>query len=117
VNLIYNEIRHYASHEGYPDTSNVAFQQKRNSMLQILRSNIIEITVFGRTDYTVGQKVYVEIPKPVVTTKEDQVNTNQKSGIIDSTYSGNYLVTAINHVINRDNHTCVMELSKDSLMA
>lgn len=117
VNLIYNEIRHYASHDGYPDTSNVTSQQKRNSMLQMLRSNIIEITVFGRTDYTVGQKVYVELPKPTVITKEDQANTDAKTGTIDSTYSGNYLVTAINHVINRDSHTCIMELSKESLMA
>lgn len=117
ANLIFNEIRHYASHDGYPDTSNIASQQKRNSMLQVLRSNIIEITVFGRTDYTVGQKVYVELPKPTVITKEDQANTDSKTGIIDSTYSGNYLVTAINHVINRDSHTCIMELSKESLMA
>jgi hypothetical protein len=117
MNLIYNEVRHYASHDGYADTSNISFQQKRNSMLQILRSNIIEITVFGRTDYTVGQKVYIEVPKPTVITKEDEANTNNKTGIIDSTYSGNYLITAINHVINRDSHTCVMELSKESLMA
>jgi hypothetical protein len=117
ANLIFNEIRHYASHDGYPDTSNIASQQKRNSMLQVLRSNIIEITVFGRTDYTVGQKVYVELPKPTVITKEDQANTDDKKGIIDSTYSGNYIVTAINHVINRDSHTCIMELSKESLMA
>jgi hypothetical protein len=72
--------------------------------------------VFGRTDYTVGQKVYVEVPKPTVITSKDQANTDKNTGFIDTAYSGNYLITAINHIINREKHTCVIELSKESMM-
>lgn len=116
ANFIFNEVKHYGSHTGFADTSNVNVQQQRNSKLGLLRSCVIEINVFGRTDYTVGQKVYVEIPKPTVITEKDQGNTDKKNGIIDTAYSGYYLVTAINHVISRDSHTCVMELSKESMM-
>lgn len=115
-NFIMNEIRHYAVHDGFPDTSTVAFQQQRNSKLGLLRSCVVEINVFGRTDYTVGQKVYIELPKPTVITEKDQANTDRNSGFIDTTYSGNYIVTAINHVISREKHTCVLELSKESMM-
>ena len=116
VNEIANEIRHYGIHNGYADTSNIAFQQSRNSMLQTFRSSTIEIEVFGRTDYSVGQKMYIEVPKPTVTTDKDLMTTDAKTGIIDTTYSGNYIVTAINHVINKQNHTCIIELSKESKM-
>ena len=116
ANMIFNEIRHYSSHNGFPDTSNVAHQQQRNSKLKILRSCVVEVNVFGRTDYTVGQKIYLELPKPTVITDKDQANTDKKSGFIDNTYSGNYIVTAVNHIISRDKHTCILELSKDSMI-
>lgn len=116
VNFIYNETRHYASHNGYADTSNVSFTQRRNHLVNSLRTSTIEITVYGRTDYTVGQKVYLQMPKPSSIHKEDSMDTNNKSGVIDGTYTGNYIVTAINHIINRNDHTCVMELSKESMI-
>lgn len=116
LNYIFNETRHYAAHDGYADTSNVSFIQRRNHLIHSLRTCSLEITVYGRTDYTVGQKIYLEMPKPASIHKEDSMDTNNKSGTIDGTYSGNYIVTAINHVINRDSHTCIMELSKESMI-
>lgn len=115
MNYIMNETRHYSSHDGYPDTSNTSFKQRRNHLVNSIRASIVEITVLGRTDYTVGQKVYLEVPKPSPIHKEDSMDTN-KNGVIDGTHSGNYIITAINHVINRDKHTCVMELSKESMI-
>ncbi len=116
ANFIFNDVKHYGSHNGFADTSNLKVQQERNSKISIIRSCVIEINVFGRTDYTIGQKVYVELPKPTIITENDQANTDKKTGFIDTTYSGNYIVTAINHVISRDKHTCIMELSKESMM-
>jgi len=113
-NFIFNEIKHYGSHTGYADTSSVNIDQQRKSKLGLLKSCVVEINVFGRTDYTVGQKVYLEMPKPVVITEKDQANADPQNGFIDTMYSGFYIVTAINHVISRENHTCIMELSKDS---
>lgn len=112
VNLIFNEIKHYGVHNGFADTSNVMSQQMRAAMIQSLRSFSVQITVFGRTDYTIGQKMYLEIPRAAVINKKDQPEA--KNGYIDDVYSGNYIVTAINHIINRQGHTCVMELSKES---
>lgn len=111
-NLIFNEIKHYGVHSGFADTSNTSSQQMRAAMVQSLRSFSVNITVFGRTDYTIGQKVYLEIPRSAVINKKDQ--RDDKSGYVDDVYSGNYIVTAINHIINRQGHTCVMELSKES---
>lgn len=116
VNYILHETKHYASHDGYADTSNVSFVQRRNHLINAIRTSSIEITVYGRTDYTVGQKVYLQMPKPASIHKEDSMDTNNKSGVVDGTYTGNYIITAINHIINRDSHTCVMELSKESMI-
>lgn len=116
LNYMFNEIKHYASHDGYADTTNVKILQERNSKLNLVRSSVIQLNVFGRTDYTVGHKVYVEVPKPTVITDRDQANMNDETGFIDTTYSGFYIVTAINHVISRESHTCIMELSKESMV-
>jgi hypothetical protein len=113
-NFIMNEVKHYGNHDGFTDTSNTKIVQQRNSKLNLIRSCVIEINVFGRTDYTIGQKVYVEVPKPTIIIAEDQADT--KNGFIDKAYSGNYIITAINHVISREKHMCVMELSKESIM-
>jgi hypothetical protein len=116
MNLIFNEIRHFGAWNGFQDTSNINTQQQRNSMLALLRSSVIEISVFGRTDYTIGQKIFVQVPKPTIITDKDKDGLDSQSGTVDKTYSGNYIITAINHVINRNSHTCLLELSKESVL-
>ena len=108
--------KYYGNFNNYADVTSTKTQQKRISFFQNLSKFKVNLQVYGRTDYTVGQKVYVEVPKPTVITEKDQANTNDKSGYIDTAYSGNYLITAINHVISRDKHTCVLELCKESMM-
>lgn len=115
-NFVYNEFRHFVAHDGYPDTSNVSVMQSRSAAMQILRSSCIQISVFGRTDYTVGQKVYVKTYKPAPVSKKDVLDNFTRESPLDGTLSGFYLITAINHVINRESHTCMMELCKDSFV-
>lgn len=115
-NFIYNVVRHYSAFSGYNDTSNVDVMQARNSAINLLKSSMIEITVNGRTDYTVGMKVYIEVSRPAPMNNNDKPTLDLKTGTIDRTLSGNYLITAINNIINRDNHTCVIELCKDSFV-
>ena len=69
-------------------------------------STKIQVTVMGRTDYTVGMIVELDLNKmqPI------QKNEDAK----DNIFSGRYIVSAINHYINRDKHECSMELIKDS---
>lgn len=108
-NAIYNQTKHYSMFDGYADVSASKNIQERTSLIQLLNSNVIEITVLGRTDYTVGQKVNVKIPRAVPLGEND--NSDE---MIDSSYSGNYIITAMNHTIDRESHKITMELSKDS---
>ena len=73
-------------------------------------ANKIEITVPGRTDYTVGQKVAVTLNKIEPVSQKDG-----DTDLVDKMFSGFYLVSAINHYITRERHECNMELIKDSL--
>lgn len=94
---------------GYSDVSNVRTIQRRISQLTAAQNNKLTITVLGRTDYTVGMKVRVNLNKIEPIKKEDLPQE-----IIDKILSGNYIVSAINHRINRQRHECHMELIKDS---
>ena len=94
----------------WDDVSNVQIRQTRMSRLKQAESYKIEILVPGRTDYTVGHVVTVNKFKSEPIKKSD--NTQDS---LDNLVSGNYLVSAIHHHINRQNHECRMELIKDSL--
>jgi hypothetical protein len=47
--------------------------------------------------------------------KVEPVKPND-SDVEDKMFSGNYIVSAINHVITRSKHECIMELVKESLI-
>lgn len=94
----------------YGDVSNVRVQQERLSRLKQAQAYKIEIVVAGRLDYTVGQKVTVTTFKNEPIAMSDS-NDAEKDKLI----SGNYLISAINHVIDKEKHECHMELIKDSL--
>jgi hypothetical protein len=106
---ILNRYRHWGNFNDGNDSSNSNYLQKRMSIMKMIDAAKIEITVPGRTQYTVGQKVLVEL---------DKVEPAQKSDTdtLDSVLSGAYIIGAINHYIDREKHECVMELFKDSLL-
>jgi hypothetical protein len=106
---IVNRYRHWGNFNDGKDSSNSNFLQKRMSIMKMVDSAKIEITVPGRTQYTVGQKVLVEVDKmePI---KKDDTDT------LDSILSGAYIIGAVNHYIDRERHECVMELFKDSIL-
>lgn len=94
----------------YGDVSNTKIIQKRISRLKQSEAFKIEIVVPGRTDYTVGMVVSVEVFKSEPVFESDTWADN-----IDRVISGAYLITSINHVIDRNQYQCCMELCKDSL--
>lgn len=106
---IMTDFRQYGIFNQYGDVSNYRSMQERVSTLIQAEGITIRIVVPGRTDYTVGQKVEVEIMKPEPTNGNDDVNDQR-----DNTFSGNYIIAAVNHSINRERHECSMELVKDS---
>jgi hypothetical protein len=101
--------KYHANYNSYGDVTNSKSIQKRISQLQQAEATKIEIVVPGRTDYTVGRKVNVKLNKfnPIDSTDTDTV---------DNMFSGNYLISGINHFIDREKHQCHIELIKDSFI-
>lgn len=104
--MIYGS-KYYNNFEDFKDVTNTAFIMKRKALMAQAEGSKLTITVLGRTDYSAGQRVYVELPKNTQIKKTDEQT-------LDMLLSGNYLIGAICHLITRENHQCVMELIKDS---
>lgn len=107
--LIINKPKYYGNFNAFGDVTNSRIFQERLSLIKMAEANKVMITVPGRTDYTVGQKVYLNLTKIEPFSKTD-------SDITDKMFSGNYLISAINHYIDRDKHEANMELIKESSM-
>ncbi len=80
---------------------------QRRSLLQQIESFRIDITVPGRSDIFVGKTIDFEYN----TTQVHDTAEDAK----EDTYSGKYLISAINHRLSRQNHQIVMTLVKDSI--
>lgn len=80
----------------------------RTSRLHELNNFIIQLTVPGRTDLEAGSMISFIYP-------DVGDHSSSSDEYIDKRYSGNYIITAINHKINLKSHKMIMELSKDSL--
>jgi len=105
------EPKHYGIHNGQGDITNTKNLLSRLSMMKQFDAFKLRIKVSGRTDYTVGQKVTVELPS-----MEPAGENDTTQSVKDSMFSGTYLIAAINHNIKPDKHECYMELVKDSLI-
>jgi hypothetical protein len=107
--MVMDYPRANSTFSGFGDATNYRNEQKRISLLKSAEANKIQIVVPGRCDYTAGQKVNVKLYKVEPLGEKD-------SDMLDKMLSGNYLIAAVNHYINRERHECNMELIKDSLM-
>lgn len=105
--FIFNYPKDYGNFNGYGDVTNAKIIQERTSLLKLSESYKLNITVPGRTDYTVGQKVKVNLNKIEPISKKD-------GDEVDNMFSGNYIIAAINHYVDREKHEAVMELIKES---
>ena len=109
--VILNTQRHSNLYDNSGDTTDATFKQRRISIMRQFRQHVIEIEVFGRTDYTVGETVDTEFNKLKFISQETQAKD-----ISDPMFSGKYLITAVCHRFTRDGkHICKLELSRDSI--
>jgi hypothetical protein len=107
-------MRHEVANQvfsGYGDVSNYKVVQDRVSRMKQSEAMKLTIRVKGRTDYTVGMKINLTVYTPKPTRDADT-----PEDIVDKMHSGNYLIAAINHVIDKEQHECFMEIIKDSLI-
>jgi hypothetical protein len=91
------------------DSTNFDYYQRRISQIRQFQSSKVEIEVLGRTDYTVGKKVHLEINKISSFAKGDD-----KAEFIDKILSGYYIISAVAHKFTPNDHICSLELIKDS---
>jgi hypothetical protein len=89
-----NFPKDYGNFNGFGDVTNAKTFQERASLMKMAEANKLNITVPGRTDYTVGQKVGVVLNKIEPMSKNDKDTT-------DKMFSGYYIVAAINHYIDK----------------
>jgi len=108
---IFNEPGYFNNFEGYQDVSNISFMQRRNHLISAAEASKLEITVPGRSKYTAGQKVTVQIP-----IRGSIAGKDSPEDSMDKLLSGNYLVATICHKISREKHECTMQLIKDSFI-
>lgn len=94
---------------GFGDVTNASSIQNRISLMKQIDANKLQIIVPGRLDYTVGIRVLLTLYKNEPTRDTDV-------DIIDEIYSGTYLISAINHYINKSTHECTIEIVKESLL-
>lgn len=101
--------KYYGNFNNFGDVTNSRTIQKRISLMQQAEISKVEIVVPGRTDYTAGQKVYLNLNKfnPI---------DNGDLDTLDNMFSGNYIISAVNHFIDREKHECHMELIKDTFI-
>lgn len=100
--------KYYGNFDKFSDVTNVNTIQKRLSFFKNLEKYKVNIQVIGRTDYTVGQIVELEIQRVTQITKDMDPR--------DMILSGRYLISAISHMITKTNHICNIEVIKNSVL-
>jgi hypothetical protein len=91
------------------DSTNFDYYQRRISQIRQFQSSKVEIEVLGRTDYTVGKKVHLEINKIRSFSQGDN-----PAEFVDKILSGYYIISAVAHKFTPNDHICSLELIKDS---
>ena len=102
--------RAFETFTSFGDTTNARVLQERISFLKMAEAQKVNITVPGRCDYTVGQVVELTLYK-----KQPMKKRDRTEDLVDNVNSGKYLISAINHQMSVDGHTCYIELIKDSM--
>jgi hypothetical protein len=80
---------------------------QRNAYFSGLHGFQLKVSIPGNMNLRVGQIVTLNLPAATV----PKENTKPS----DKLYSGKYLITAIQHKIDRNKYVCILELSKDSV--
>lgn len=103
-------VMHRSLYNGSPILP-INHHNRRMALLRQVSSMTINIRVFGKMNYSVGNVVDFLAYKDNATGAKLPADED-----IDEMLTGRYLVTAISHEISRENHYCNIELCKDSVV-
>jgi len=79
---------------------------QRRMYLVGLHNHRVNVVIPGNLALTVGAVVTLHYPAAILNTDAEK--------ILDETYSGKYLITSIQHKIDREKYVCLCELMKES---
>ncbi len=82
---------------------------QRNAYFSSLHGFQIKVSIPGSMYLRVGQVVRLNMPSAEV--------NSQEAKSMDRLFSGNYIITAVRHKIDRIRYVCILELSKDSIIS
>ena len=110
----------HGSFEG-PNSSFLPFESNANEKMPEIygnrKSNLLDLTqlkmdifVPGRTDIEVGRMLKLVYPDVSPKGIDDKSSDNE-----DTAYTGNYLITSINHKLTQQDHMMSMEIVKDGV--
>ena len=109
--IILHNKQHIKLYDGKEDVSDFPYKQKRISIIRQYQQHKIEITVLGRTDYTVGEVVNADFNRLMPLTRD-----TPRNAVSNPLYSGKYIVAAVCHRFTRDGkHETTLELMRDSI--
>lgn len=109
---IFNYPKYNSNFNAFGDDGAQKWLQNRISLMsQLTNSFKVTAEAAGRTDMTVGKTVYLKLYKNTPTTQE---STSEE--ILDTLFSGKYIVSAINHRITQGRHYMHMEFLKESIL-
>jgi hypothetical protein len=80
---------------------------QRNAYLSAMHGFQVKVSIPGNMNFRVGRMVQMNLPAATVGRKDEKT--------LDSLFTGNYMITAIRHKVDRAKYACILELSKDSL--
>lgn len=81
---------------------------QRNAYLSSIHAFQLKVSLPGNMTLQVGQVITLNLPAASIGRLEEKP--------LDKLYSGKYLITAIQHKIDRNKYVCILELSKDSVV-
>lgn len=108
--VTYSAPHQFATYDGVANISESETKQKRQAIFSALMKHKTIILVPGRSDYTVGQIMKLDIPRMAPTSSKNSSDSDE-----DYILSGKYMLIALAHYITRDMHRCSMELVKNSI--
>lgn len=105
----YNYPNLYNDSDGnFPEKNKFIYGNRRSTLME-LNNFDMEIVIPGRTDIEAGSLIFLNLPAGKPPSPGDKAKN-----LKDDMFSGYYLITTLNHKINRLTHYTTMTVSKDS---
>jgi hypothetical protein len=98
------------AHEGVMNDQRGVITAKRNGLLANLDYMSLELEIHGRTDLVVGDVIDLRLQNFA-----SSFGVNDTDSGLDQLWSGNYIITEIQHRLSTNRHKIVMRVSKDGV--